>query len=224
MLRCVVLYYIMLDYVLLCYNIIYFTILCCTASHCTIWYYAMLYYTILYYTMTIIHYFRKPFFWAPLDPLGYCWARLGDSGTSGLLWGECNWEQKVSQGWIEGWWIPWGNQKKTKNQSRISKSIAKPLEKPKKTKKTKDLPNPDQAAPDTCIPPWPRSVKSLVFFVFLGFSNGFVMLFEMWLWFFWFFWVSLWFSLNASHGTAHGFSSVVLTRLLFPPMPLALWM
>ena len=74
---------------------------------------------------------------------------------------------------------PRENQKNQKNQSHISKSIAKPLEKLKKTKKTKDFTDPGHGAKHVPGAAWSGFGKSLVFLVFLGFSNGFAMLFEM---------------------------------------------
>ena len=70
--------------------------------------------------------------------------------------------------------------KKQKNQSHISKSIAKPLEKLKKKKqKNKDFTDPGHGAKHVPAAAWSGFGKSLVFLFFLSFSNGFAMLFEM---------------------------------------------
>ena len=74
---------------------------------------------------------------------------------------------------------PRETKKKQKNQSHISKIIAKPLEKLKKNKKNKDFTDPGHGAKHVPGAAWSGFGKSLFFLFFLGFSNDFAMLFEM---------------------------------------------
>ena len=146
---------------------------------------------------------------------------------------ECNWEQKdsLSQGWDEGWWIPWGNPKQTKKSKLHLKKHGKTIGETQKKQKNQRFAKPWPGCTRHMLCTMTRVCKIFVFFVFFEFLQ----------WFCYAFWdvalsssslffVSLGFFMVCIPWHQHTdlphlqYIEVVLTWLLIPPMQLALWM
>ena len=169
------------------HNILYHTVLHCITLYYMMLRYAKLYHPVLYhdYNTLLFKNLSSGHLWTPWVTAGLVWVTLVPLGSSG---GNATESRRSVKGGIEGWWIPWGNPKKPKKSKlylkKHSKTIGETQKKQKKLKICQTLTRLHR----THAFHHDQGLSNLWFFlVFLGFSNGFAMLFAMQLWFFWFF-------------------------------------